>query len=1255
MTGLKWALLTVLLCLILIFPAQISYSSDPVYQDDYADESNPREETSKDAEITRSSSPSRNNMVKEFTDPISMPKVEGSWNQSNWSGGPNQIIWEDPSKYNSSSNLVYSPSDGHLELETGGEIEVWENLGDGPTELYRHSMVWCPSEKVFLIFGGYISGVGTSNNLYEYNPETDAWKQISHSNPPPARTSAIMVWDSVNNQLWVHGGRDSSWDLLNDLWCYSPTTKTWTPKSGGMGARSYSGGAFNPVTQQIIVYGGYIGDFYNASNDVFIYNVQTDMWAQMKDYIPRFYHDAIWCPKTNSMMVYGGCEGYTSGSGYDYVWELNEYFPNNDTWVNHSGVADRNRPIMAWDTYNKKIVITGGYKDGYRNETWWYDIDSDTWEPKLRGPPPRDYAEGDWDTIHNKLVIFGGYSSGGWRKDYWGYSPNASAYVSPGELSSSIYHPRYRMNLQSVSFGVYNPAPTHVGSNPVKIQLAGSDDSPENADSFIGPNGKTNTYFDEKNGEATPAVLDGSKYLAYNVQISTGNPLYTPKLKWVNIDYYTYPDSYTKESDIIDLGEDLGLPLRLVNWTSTEPEGTNLEIYFRQSSNSVGLNSLSWEKVIKEQSEFGYKGGRYLQYKAVLSTTEPGYTPVLETIKFTFNAIPTKPTPVLPLNNSWVGDRKPTLKWEFHDPDPTDYQIGFELNIALEDDFKTYAYSKALDSTDNSFKIDSELEEKTYYWRVRLRDNYGSKGPWSDIYIFKIDTAKPEPPQIQCYSHPLESIWYNKNRAVFDWNEPKDTSGIAGYSYIIDTSLEVEPENTTILSTEEFRLAHNGTSNPELIVEEELTDGIWYFHVKAVDNMGTWSDKDTKVIRIDTTPPSVKDETPAHVTAGAAFLFKFNLNDTDSGINQATINWRYSTDLDYQYDVLSKDEKSGKSMLNYQLENRNDPYLEFYLSVTDKSDPVNEIRYPASGHKRINIVDNIPPEIHNVTGDISQNRYTNLVITVEVTDNVGISEVTVYFNDQTTGRTMTESSDGKYSINIDRVELVELAEYTGGDRIYYKIEVSDFRNNSVTVPEKGNYNITLLADDDGKGSDTSKDSEDKLFSGSFMVNLIILIIVFIIVGIIVFIFIKKQTKVISEDRHKLRMAIAEAEEAAAAKKTEQEIASLSAAPGLQPGAEIPPAPMIGGIEPHGAELPALGPGPGPEMQQGVPRPGEYVYGGEDLTTQPRARDYDQVSSQPPQTDVPDEVQPKKSDLKKKEAVDIGDGFSVSLPGEEAKK
>ena len=104
------------------------------------------------------------------------------------------------------------------------------------------------------------------------------------------------------------------------------------------------------------------------------------------------------------------------------------------------------------------------------------------------------------------------------------------------------------------------------------------------------------------------------------------------------------------------------------------------------------------------------------------------------------------------------------------------------------------------------------------------------------------DTVPPAAPVIASPTHPQSSQWYSNASPTFTWTPLEDPSGIAGYSFLLDSSPATIPD-TTVDST-------NAT-----VSFFSLQDGPWYFHCRARDGVGNWGEAGHHRILIDTMPP----------------------------------------------------------------------------------------------------------------------------------------------------------------------------------------------------------------------------------------------------------------------------------------------------------------------------------------------------------------------------------------------------------------
>ena len=132
---------------------------------------------------------------------------------------------------------------------------------------------------------------------------------------------------------------------------------------------------------------------------------------------------------------------------------------------------------------------------------------------------------------------------------------------------------------------------------------------------------------------------------------------------------------------------------------------------------------------------------------------------------------------------------------------------------------------------------------------VRVQDtssvlaNDGVGTPTVLTYNRGVYTILPKPPgglTIYSDTHPFQDHWYNNNSPVLAWN--KDP-GIIGFSYILDDKPNTIPDNKNLV-------------NEPTKAYQDLGDGLWYFHVKALKDSGAWSATTNYLLRIDTTAPA---------------------------------------------------------------------------------------------------------------------------------------------------------------------------------------------------------------------------------------------------------------------------------------------------------------------------------------------------------------------------------------------------------------
>jgi hypothetical protein len=165
----------------------------------------------------------------------------------------------------------------------------------------------------------------------------------------------------------------------------------------------------------------------------------------------------------------------------------------------------------------------------------------------------------------------------------------------------------------------------------------------------------------------------------------------------------------------------------------------------------------------------------------------------------------------------------------------------------------------------------------TYYVESRATDNAGNVETIFGANNFTYAESAPAQPVPTSTTHINPALWYNNSLPSFEWDEPASTVAIDGYSVALDPYPGTIPD--TSMDTEE--LTYDAATTP---------DGVWYFHVRAVNIAGIWGPAGHVRVNIDTTAPqapaSVSEESPDvdwHA-GGSITVYWSTVPNTGSGI-----------------------------------------------------------------------------------------------------------------------------------------------------------------------------------------------------------------------------------------------------------------------------------------------------------------------------------------------------------------------------------
>ena len=136
------------------------------------------------------------------------------------------------------------------------------------------------------------------------------------------------------------------------------------------------------------------------------------------------------------------------------------------------------------------------------------------------------------------------------------------------------------------------------------------------------------------------------------------------------------------------------------------------------------------------------------------------------------------------------------------------------------------------------------LTDGAYHLQARLHNKQGVS-PWVRwVGPIFVDSSPPVVTQVDSSSNPVPTRTYHSSTLQFGWQATDSGSGVAGYSYRLDSNPKGSPRAE--VRTDGTTVTLNG-----------LNTGTYYFHVRAIDRVGNWGNTSTFPVHVDVTPPGL--------------------------------------------------------------------------------------------------------------------------------------------------------------------------------------------------------------------------------------------------------------------------------------------------------------------------------------------------------------------------------------------------------------
>ncbi len=264
------------------------------------------------------------------------------------------------------------------------------NSPTSPAERGGHAMSYHNASDGIVLFGSGPPSDFYGDDTWSYDFNSDSWSNLQPSSRPPGRFGHNMAYDRGSDKLILFGGYRSR--CKADTWAYDFGTNAWTLMSPSTSppARMYHSMTYDAESDRIILFGGGLsqqlgGAYTQRFADTWAYDFESDTWTEMTPETspsPRVYTDMTYDDKCDRVVLFGGGtqsfrEGDPDQGHGNETWL---YDLNSNTWEQvalEGAPTYRKKHKLAYDSESEVVILFGGdtwneqgYTTDYQNETW---------------------------------------------------------------------------------------------------------------------------------------------------------------------------------------------------------------------------------------------------------------------------------------------------------------------------------------------------------------------------------------------------------------------------------------------------------------------------------------------------------------------------------------------------------------------------------------------------------------------------------------------------------------------------------------------------------------------------------------------------------------------------------------------------------------------------------------------------------------------------------------------------------------------
>jgi N-acetylneuraminic acid mutarotase len=297
-------------------------------------------------------------------------------------------------------------------------LEPWQIVANYPETL--ESAAICTDGTFMYGAGGNAAGFPTSG-FYQYDPSGNSWNTLA--SVPQQLYDARSVYDSANNKIYLFGGIDVNFFVLNTTYIYDIATNTWTTGAPMPAERFFPGAVYYGPTGLVYVAGGIDGTFAET-NTTWSYDPVADTWNPSLAPIPVVMGGSAVSLVGQTMYLQGSFGSGATNFNYAYdvvanTWTQKANIPAAVYEAAGAAIGTNTYVIGGGDPFSAPGSVKGGGKtpkarkgamtrpDTSFNTTYIYDTVTDTWTTGLNTNVAHSFTGGT--AVGNDLYVVCGF------------------------------------------------------------------------------------------------------------------------------------------------------------------------------------------------------------------------------------------------------------------------------------------------------------------------------------------------------------------------------------------------------------------------------------------------------------------------------------------------------------------------------------------------------------------------------------------------------------------------------------------------------------------------------------------------------------------------------------------------------------------------------------------------------------------------------------------------------------------------------